>query len=280
MRFRAPPRDQIHAAAFRHPAFLPFVRHLDLLEGDEWPDCDDLNARLGGATHAITGRPLRFVTQSPELVGDSLHYETRIHDHGLIATRAGNWHDLFNALVWIEHGAIKSVINARQADDVARVGRLQRTRAQDALTQFDEAGALVLLRDPSLLDLWDAHHWHELFWQRRVSVECAIEVTVIGHALLEHALVPGQHLVGKCLAVTGENLSMAQAVDAVADGIGAGALLRDPQELRPLPLSGLPGWHPDNANEAFHREADSYRPLRPDRRYPEPLNVAPATRTK
>jgi hypothetical protein len=280
MRFRAPPRHQVEATVFRHPVYAPFARHSDLLERDAWPACDDLNARLGGATHAITGRPLRFVVQSLELAKDELHYETRIHDHGLIATRAGNWHDLFNALVWIEYGAIKSAINARQAADVMRTGPAQRTRAQCALTHFDEAGAIVLLRDPSLLALWDAHDWHALFWQRRASLQHAIEVAVIGHALLEHALVPGQHIVGKCLVVGGGGLTMVQAVDAVADGIATGALLRDPQALRPMPLSGLPGWHPDNAREAFHREADSYRPLRQGRRYPEPLGVVPIACTE
>ncbi|HRQ65072.1 MAG TPA: DUF3025 domain-containing protein [Xanthomonadaceae bacterium] len=280
MRFQAPQRHQVEATVFRRPVYAPFARHSDLLERYAWPDCDDLNARLGGATHTITGRPLRFVLQSPELAQDALHYETRIHDHGLIATRAGNWHDLFNALVWIEYGAIKSAINARQAADVMRTGPAQRTRAQCALTHFDEAGAIVLLRDPPLLACWDAHDWHALFWQRRASLQHAIEVAVIGHALLEHALVPDQQLVGKCLAVASETLSMAQAVASVADGIASGALLRDPQELRPMPLSGLPGWHPENTREAFHREADSYRPLRQGRCYPEPLGLVPVARSE
>ena len=38
-----------------------------------------------------------------------------------------------------------------------------------------------------------------------------------------------------------------------AAAIAAGTLLNDPLDLRPLPLSGIPGWHADNADEAFHR---------------------------
>ena len=50
--------------------------------------------------------------------------------------------------------------------------------------------------------------------------------------------------------------------------VGAGRLLLDPLELRPLPLSGIPGWHPDNAGEAFHRGAACYQPRRAGREYP------------
>jgi hypothetical protein len=57
----------------------------------------------------------------------------------------------------------------------------------------------------------------------------------------------------------------------VAQAIGACRVLRDPLELRPLPLSGIPGWHPGNVDEAFHQAAPCYRPLRQGRTYPAPL---------
>jgi hypothetical protein len=55
-----------------------------------------------------------------------------------------------------------------------------------------------------------------------------------------------------------------------AAAINAGRVLLDPLELRPLPLSGIPGWHPDNADEAFHRRAVCYQPRRAGREYPPP----------
>ena len=53
----------------------------------------------------------------------------------------------------------------------------------------------------------------------------------------------------------------------------AGTLLADPQDLRPLPLSGIPGWHDGTSRPAFYREADCFRPLRAGRAYPAPLAV-------
>ncbi|MBS0430872.1 MAG: DUF3025 domain-containing protein, partial [Proteobacteria bacterium] len=59
-----------------------------------------------------------------------------------------------------------------------------------------------------------------------------------------------------------------------ARAIRTGQLLRDPLELRPLPLSGIPGWHPDGETEDFHRTAPCHQPLRAGRVYPGPLTVA------
>ncbi|MEO6364534.1 MAG: DUF3025 domain-containing protein [Luteimonas sp.] len=50
------------------------------------------------------------------------------------------------------------------------------------------------------------------------------------------------------------------------------ALLVDPQDLRPLPLSGIPGWNLANEGQDFYREAACFRPLREGRTYPLPLN--------
>jgi hypothetical protein len=50
-----------------------------------------------------------------------------------------------------------------------------------------------------------------------------------------------------------------------------GSLLIDPQELRPLPLSGIPGWHRRTHDPEFYATAPCFRPLRPGRIYPPPL---------
>ena len=129
----------------------------------------------------------------------------------------------------------------------------------------------MTLRDRRLLDLWDEHDWHGLFWRERAAWQDGrASVQLFGHALLEHALTPGKLLVGKalaCLATEGD----VDAVAICAQGIEAGRLLRDPLDLRPLPLSGLPGWHPDSHTEAFHRHAPCYQPRREGRAYPLPI---------
>jgi hypothetical protein len=151
------------------------------------------------------------------------------------------------------------------------MGPSRRNRPQYALTQFDEAGAIVCVRDPALLAVWDRHDWMSLFHRNAASWRSGdIRIAaVIGHALLEHALVPELFLVGKCVAVQGEEDDEA-CVAHVADAIAEGRLLDDPLELRPLPLAGIPGWYPGQ-NADFFAEAACFRPLREARRYPPPL---------
>lgn len=266
-RYRAPERSDTSAATFAHPAFVGFERWHDWCLSPDWPDIDTLNAGLAGATHASTGRPLRFVAQTPELLADGHHYESRIHEWGAIATRTGNWHDLLNAMVWCRFPAIKSALNLRQFRDVQAVGGKQRTPAQYAQTLFDEGGAIVHLRDDRLVPHWDVHDWRELFRSEHWR-SSAIRIHVFGHALLEHALTPGKLMTAKCLVWCGEADGF-DPVAATAHAIADTRWLTDPQELRPLPVSGIPGWH-GCQGDAFYSSAECFRPARPGRTYPAP----------
>lgn len=272
MRFVAPPRSAVDPGVFTRPPLSHWRQFDALLTGRDWPGSATLNGLRRGATDPV---PMPcFVAQTPALLADGLHYEQRIAERGEIATREGNWHDLLNALVWLRYPALKAALNARQVAEIAIAGPKRRTRAQCALTHFDEAGIVVVLRDPALLELWDAHDWHGLFWRERAAwSDGRIAVLVFGHALLEHALKPGQLLVGKALAVAIPQSGEVEnaALGKLASAIAAARVLNDPQELRPLPLSGIPGWHLDNADERFYREAPCFCPLREGRRYPTPF---------
>jgi len=260
-RFIAPPRGAVAADVFAQPLFAGFSRYAELMTAADWPTVAALDARL-----ALPGRHL--VEQNDALLADGLHYEQRIAQ-GRIATRAANWHDLFNALVWARHPAIKHALNARQCLHIGCHGPQQRNRAQAALTQFDETGVIVRVRDPAVVQAWDRHDWAAVFadgagqWR---SGEIAV-AAVIGHALMEQALLPGRLLVGKCVVVCADE--DACAVAQVARMIDSGRVLNDPLELRPLPLAGIPGWHP-RQDAAFYRQADYFRPLRDGRDYPSP----------
>ncbi len=266
-RFVAPPRGQVDPACFGHPLFERYAEYRELLTAAAWPGIDALNAAL-----PLPGRC--FAAQDPTLLGDGLHYETRIATHGRIATRTENWHDLFNALVWARHPAVKSALNARQCLHIAAMGPQRRNRAQQALTQFDECGVVVRVADPALLRLWDGHRWHELFVAQAARWhDGGIAIAaVIGHALMEQALLPGRLLVGKCVVVQGGD--DAACVARVAEAIADGGIREDPLELRPLPLAGIPGWHP-RQDAAFHAQAGYFLPLRAGRLYPPPLRAAP-----
>lgn len=267
MRFLAPTRAQLDHAALGLPPLSLWPEHAHWLRAAQFPGVDELNAGWDS--------PWRFVEQTPQLLADGLHYESRIHARGEIATRADNWHDFFNALVWRRYAAVKKALNARQVAEIARMGDKQRSRAQCALTHFDEGGIIVVLRDEALLALWDAHDWHGLFWRAREAWQDGrIGLQVFGHALLEMALVPHKLITGKALAVLDRDpLDGAAAIARVAEAIACGSVLNDPQELRALPLSGVPGWNAATDDERFYREGECFRPLRAGRVYPPALRL-------
>jgi hypothetical protein len=271
------PRDC--ASRYAHPLFAGFA-----CDRDEF-SVGDLAALNNRMSSAGSTRSLRFVAQTPDLLVDGLHYEERIARRGVIATREGSTHDFFNALVWLRHADLKRAMNVRQVADIARVGPKRRTRGQCALTHFDEAGLIVWLDEtPDLEEAWNAHDWRSLFFTHRGDWGSRIAVTVIGHALLDHAFLHGLLPTAKALAVRVDRdrierrsedaviASWPEAERAIARHIEAARLLTDPQELRPLPLAGIPGWQAGQS-EAFYDEASCFRPLRAGRCYPPPWDL-------
>ena len=278
MRFLPPSRDAVPADVFAHPLFADLHGQRDLLCSRDWPEVAMLDARLQPLRHSVTGSSLSLRAQE-DIIDDGLHYEERIFRDGVIATRACNWHDLLNALIWKIFPATKSALNACQAQTLQRTGSRQRTRAQDAWTQFDEAGAMVVLRDPALLPLWDAHDWTALFLRERSAwSDGRISLSVFGHAVMEHALHPQMLLVTKTLVFVADRDDAEDIDRCTADAIIGGDVLRDPQALRPLPVSGIPGWHHARQDAAFYRDQPCFRPLRAGRSYPLPRPLRdPAT---
>lgn len=259
----------------------PLASFSELLEVGGPRSIDDLNRLL---QPGLDERPLRFAAQTPNLLADGLHYEERIAQHGVIATRENAPHDWFNALVWLRHMHLKRAMNARQVADIARVGRKQRTRGQCALTHFDEAGAVVWLGSPEAIAAWDAHDWKDLFRVRRADWGARIAITVVGHALYEYAFVHKTMPVAKALAVVVNPMEIRarcavastipcwpEAERSIAARIASGRVLADPQELRPLPLAGIPEWHAGAQSGDFFETMACFQPLRPGRRYPAPI---------
>jgi hypothetical protein len=259
---------------FEHPMFAGIRESRELF----------FAAGIGALDRAADNVGVRFAAQTPELLGDGLHYEARIATAGIVATRPGV-HDRFNALVWLRHTAIKRAMNARQVADIASVGVKQRTRGQCALTHFDEAGAIVWIDGDDLVDAWNGHDWHTLFANHRDAWGSRIALTVIGHALYEYAFEHGELPVAKALAVRAERREIERRSESalvvgwpdaercIADAIATDQWLRDPQELRPLPLAGIPGWHAQSGSPEFFATTPCFRPVRPGRRYPEPVGL-------
>lgn len=256
------------------------------LFADGWPTIGQLD-QLRMTAERVDGVPRPALrVQTRELLADGLHYEQRIAQ-GMLATREDDAHDAFNALVWLRHPRLKHALNARQCADIAILGAKQRSRAQCALTHFDEAGAIVWIDSDAALACWDAHDWQGLFERHRADWGHRIAVTVFGHALLEHVAGRDMLPMARALVVAVSRSEIAARADmfcvidgwpagesAIADAMASGRLLTDPQQLRPLPLAGLPGWHAAQGSDDF-LSLPCFRPLRPGRRYPEPFAIEP-----
>ena len=189
--------------------------------------------------------------------GSDRYYEVHLFETGQVHTRAGNPHDLFNALCWLAFPRTKARINALHAAEIPReAGR--RGRLRDLLTIFDEGGALVACADAGLNALLRECRWKELFWERRDRVRAAMRFLVLGHAVLEQALAPWPGITCKALFVDPAGDADAQA----AAWLGELPALAAPGLLAPLPVFGFPGWLPQAAQAGFYDDARYFRPLR------------------
>jgi hypothetical protein len=272
----------------QHPLLAAWAGHAGLIAQAAHSSIAALESERGRIEAMdLLERPV-FCAQDAQMLLDGLHYEQRIAERNVLATRECNPHDLFNALIWLRHPQLKWALNARQVADISVVGPKQRTRGQCAMTHFDEAGAIVWFCDPDLLAAWDAHDWSGLFLRERTAWGRRIAITVFGHALIERQFagdevlstakviavqVAEDDIVSRCFGDSSIIACWERAEAALALAIREGRLLVDPQEMRPLPLAGIPGWHPGNDVEAFFREAPCFRPLRAGRLYPAPLRL-------
>jgi hypothetical protein len=261
------------AALVASPLLATVRPLLGRLAPDRFPTLDDLNA-LARARDVCSGggAPIVFV---PAAAGNrgafDAQYEIRIHREGAVPTRAGSWHDLFNALAWITFPRTKATINRLHHEEmVRRRGEAQRGTARDLLTLFDEGGVIAACADPALAALLAGFRWKELFWARRADVLASMRFKVFGHAIHEKALAPYKGVTAKTLVIDvrrdllalpeGE-LSAALDERAAAHFSAPGAL-ESTRSLHPLPILGVPGWTPDNEDAAFYDDPEVFRPGR------------------
>jgi hypothetical protein len=253
-------RTQIYAPL--HPAIAK-------LPADRWPDGADLTALAEGIVNS-RGQPLRFVTPRDPADRDRRHYELHIAETGQVETRPANWHDLFNALVWITFPRAKAAINAQHAAMLEERGAEEarhRSPERDALTLFDEGGVVVASSSPELLRLVVDFDWKELFWNRRTDLQARMRFFGFGHAFYEQALQPYIGMVAKTVFVpAGEFFFMlpaesqaAQADELLAAHFATRTRFHSPKAMAPMPVLGVPGWHPDTGNEAFYDLASYFR---------------------
>jgi hypothetical protein len=258
------------SAALAAPVFETLQPSLLRLAPGAFPRLEALNALTGPNVVSGGGAPIRFVPPAAARE-PAASYEIRIFETGEVQTRPENWHDLFNALVWLAFPETKAALNRRHRDEiVARRGEPQRGTARDVLTLFDEGGVVVGSADPGLSALLRDSRWKELFWTRRREILRAQRFRVFGHAIYEKALAPHKGVTAKALIVDVEAEALDGPVErqlAELDGRAARYFsgrqaLASTRSLPPLPILGIPGWDPANEREDYYDNASQFRPAR------------------
>ncbi len=230
-----------------------------------------LDAR--GVVMTCSGRPLRLIAQQPRPRRFDQRYESRIWLQGELQVRDTSWHDAFNVLVWLAFPRAKAALNARHyaALQERRVyEKINRGPVADALTLFDEGGVAIACAADDLADDLRQFRWKRLFRDKRGRVLREMRCCVLGHALYEKALQPFTGMTGRAIMLPVAREFLEQPLAVQLDGIDRelAACIADParmrttRELAPLPVLGVPGWHPDNESDAYYDDVAYFRPGR------------------
>jgi Protein of unknown function (DUF3025) len=255
------------------PIFRPLRDAARALPQHGWPDVASINAiakDCGMRLVNARGERLRFVEQTRKPADIATQFEPSTFLRGEVLLRPHNWHDLFNALVWMTFPRAKAALNARHFAAL-QLNPHERSPLRDALTHFDEDGVVVTSTDASLLQLLRHHEWKKLFVERRADVHTHLRCYVFGHALYDKARAPFIGFTGKAwlfdagASLAGESTQeeLARIDRMLAAQILNEATLRSPKELSPLPILGVPGWWAANDDPKFYDDTTYFRPARP-----------------
>lgn len=258
----------------RHPGWLGYRELLARLPGPGLPSPAQLCRLLPGGVVSGSGRGLRFL---PAAERPAVAYERHVYETGEVPTRAQDWHDLFNALVWCRLPRLKASMNAQHYGQLGAVQHGSRGPLRDALTLLDESGALVVSPDRDLLQALAERNWTRAFHECREVWAARARVVLCGHALLDKLRAPYKAMTAHALLLCGEPPTPGRPVDEWLPRLDAllarrllAGLCSQPSDLSPLPLMGLPGWWPaGHQDEGFYADSAVFRPP------PEDLQPAP-----
>ena len=259
------------------PLFFPLHPLLTTFDETNLPTMQNCNVLLELIQPPIkvqSGALLRFVSQEGGKLPFERQYEPRCYLSGEVPTRASNWHDLLNALVWLTFPKSKSALNARHYHALTKEGTTNKVAAgsergaiRDVNTLLDESGVIVVYTDEVLADLLRNFQWKELFWQQRERTMAGMDFYIFGHGLYEKALQPyiGMTGQGLLLEVEPEFFSWPLAkrlkhIDSLqADCLAVPEHYRNTRDLSPVPLLGMPGWAIENEHTSYYDNTSYFR---------------------
>lgn len=209
--------------------------------------------------NVLSSRGPLFVPSVNQVLG-ALDYE-RCVAGGAIPTRDVA-HDWFNGLVWLRYRGAKALINRLHLEWAARTGERSangRCRVRDALTLWDESGALLLTREASVADALLAHDWQALFVDKVADWRSGdIQLAVFGHGLLDAMQCAHKGLCAKVVPVVVTNVqeALGQLDEMLCELI---VCLREPANFSPLPVMGVPGWFDVSRGPDFYEDRSVFR---------------------
>lgn len=234
----------------RSPLFWPIRAHARVFrEHPVWPDVADYERLLGPAAgvgfreSAPRARRARRTVIEPRRL-----YDGRICEEGVVPTRARNWHDFFNALVWAAFPAAKRGLHLRQHRAIAqRVGAAAvalpsaRTREQDGLALFDEGGLALLCAEDAVGEARRALEERRIEPVARLVAEARALGVIYGHAVYEHLArgvppVRAMTTIVPCAELPADPAACVARCDAAfAAALADPTSFGRPDELRSLP---------------------------------------------
>lgn len=252
-----------------HDVCLPFIAR------NKWPLLENFSAEFGKRKIFSQYKArIKSVVQAPASKIFEEHYESRIYLQGELQTRTENWHDYFNAMIWLQFPKIKAALNYLHfKSSQERHTRINRSPLENTITLFDECGAIVVTDDDSLVGLIRNHLWSELFVGRKEAFGKNIQCYVFGHAMHEKALSAYIGMTTQTIILKQKSdffqksyLHQLNIIDQNISSLWLESKITSTNVLQPLPLLGIPGWWKPPQDEEFYSNEDYFRKKNPSNR--------------
>lgn len=225
-----------------------------------WPTLSDYEKIF--AANKLNIKP---VAQAHSFTCFEEQYEPRIYLKNELQTRMHNWHDFFNALIWLKFPQTKKILNQlHYCQAINREKGTNRSILENRITLFDECGAIIISSNKKMLELIKNHQWQELFINQKERFKDDLRCIIFGHAIFEKMLNPYIGLTCHCMVLHDTELleevknNNNSGLDNKIADIWKKKLAKNPEKFHALPLLGIPGLWPEQ-NKVFYENSQYFR---------------------